>query len=112
MECYCETPESKGFRGTTREMLVTKLLKDIKQVLEVEATFPLQPTKTTKDLKHAHQLAKNRIYWKRTIVGAICSAAKAEKSLKQCLRSDTAKKKIKNIHNLFLISKQFIGSVN
>lgn len=51
-------------------------------------------TKTT-DLQHACQLAKGMISWKKTIVGAFCSAAEAEKPLQQCPRSDTAKKKKK-----------------
>ena len=43
MEFYCETSELEGFRGSPKETLVTTLLKDIKRVIEVDSTFPLQP---------------------------------------------------------------------
>ena len=79
MKFYYETSESKGFRGTPRGTLVSTLSRDIKRVLEWDLTFPLQPTKTTADRRHARQLAKDRIYWKKAIVGAICSAAEAAK---------------------------------
>lgn len=50
MEFYCETSESKGVRDIPREKLVTKLSKDIKHILEVNPTSPLQPAKITIDL--------------------------------------------------------------
>ena len=81
MKFYSKISELKGFWGTLRETLVTTLSKDIKRVLEVDPSFPLQSTKTTTDLQHACQLAKDSLYWKRTIVGTICSAAAAEKLL-------------------------------
>ena len=61
MKFYCKTSESKSFRGKPRETLLSTLLKNIKRVLEVDPTFPLQPTKTTTDLQYACQLAKDRI---------------------------------------------------
>ena len=79
MKFYYETSESKRFRGTPRETLVSTLSRDIRQVLEWDLTFLLQPTKTTADRLYARQLAKDRMYWKKAIVGAICSAAEAEK---------------------------------
>ena len=81
MEFYRETLESKGCRGTPRKTLVTTISNKIKRVLEVDPTFPLKPTKITTDLQHARHLAKDRIYWKRTMVGVICSAAASEKPL-------------------------------
>ena len=39
MEIYCETSESKGFRDTRRETVVTTLSKYIKQILQVDPTF-------------------------------------------------------------------------
>ena len=81
MKFCCKTSELKSFRGKPRETLLSTLLKNIKRVLEADPTFPLQPTKTTIDLQYACQLAKDRIYWNRTIVGAIYRAAEAEELL-------------------------------
>ena len=50
------------FTKTNVCWVVTMLSKDIKRVLEVDAAFQLQPTKTTADLQHALQLTKYRIY--------------------------------------------------
>ena len=76
MKLYFERSD-KGFRGSTRDTIVTALNKDITRARSMEESFPIPITRHKEDPEQIRSKAQDREAW-RNISNIVCRAAEAE----------------------------------